>query len=49
MVMGGWGAKHKLYNSEFLDVDPNCNMIRYIIENNKLIITKSDKRIDNNY
>ena len=26
-----------------LDIDPEINMVNYVIENNKLIITKSDK------
>jgi len=29
----------------FLDVNPEEDMVRYTIENNKLIITKSDKKI----
>ena len=28
-----------------LDVNPEEDMIRYTIENNKLIITKSDKKV----
>ncbi|MBD5402907.1 hypothetical protein HDR58_08950 [bacterium] len=30
----------------FLDVNPETDMIRYSIENDKLIITKSDKKIE---
>ncbi len=29
----------------FLDVNPETDMIRYTMENEKLIITKSDKKI----
>ena len=29
-----------------LDVNPQINMIKYTIENDKLIITKSDKNIE---
>lgn len=30
----------------FLDVNPETDMIRYTMENDKLIITKSDKKIE---
>lgn len=29
----------------FLDVNPETDMIRYTMENEKLIITKSDKKV----
>ena len=29
----------------FLDVNPETDMVKYTIENEKLIITKSDKKI----
>ena len=30
----------------FLDVNPEVDMVKYSMENDKLIITKSDKKID---
>ncbi len=32
----------------FLDVNPETDMIRYTMENEKLIITKSDKKVEIN-
>ena len=29
-----------------LDIDPEVNMVKYTVENDKLIITKSDKKVE---
>ena len=41
----GWALSINSTILEFLDVKPEENMIRYSMENEKLIITKSDKKI----
>ena len=43
----GWALSINSVILEFLDVNPRTDMIRYTMENNKLIITKSDKKIEN--
>ena len=42
----GWALCLNSTILQFLDVDPTENMVKYTIENDKLIITKSDKKID---
>lgn len=41
----GWELSINSTILKFLDVDPNINMVQYTIENDKLIISKSDKLI----
>ena len=41
----GWALSINSVILGFLDVNPETDMIRYTIENDKLIITKSDKKI----
>ena len=41
----GWALSINSTILGFLDVDPEKDMVKYNIENNKLIITKSDKKI----
>ena len=41
----GWALSINLTILGFLDVNPETDMVRYSIENDKLIITKSDKKI----
>ncbi len=43
----GWALSINSVILGFLDVDPQTDMVRYTIENDKLIITKSDKKIEN--
>ena len=40
----GWALSINATILGFLDVNPETDMIRYTMENNKLIITKSDKK-----
>lgn len=40
----GWALSINSTILEFLDVDPKTDMINYVMENNKLIITKSTKK-----
>ena len=42
----GWALSINSTILGFLDVDPEVNMVKYEIENNKLIITKSDKKVE---
>ena len=42
----GWALSMNLTILGFLDVDPEVDMVRYTMENDKLIITKSDKKIE---
>lgn len=42
----GWALCLNSTILQFLDINPNENMVNYVMENNKLIITKSDKKID---
>ncbi len=41
-----WVLSVNLTLLALLDIDPEVNMVKYTIENNKLIITKSDKLIE---
>lgn len=41
----GWALSINSTILKILDVDPNINMVQYTIENDKLIISKSDKLI----
>ena len=41
----GWALSINSTILGFLDVNPEENMVRYTMENNKLIISKSDKKI----
>lgn len=43
----GWALSINSTILGFLDVDPEKDMVKYNIENDKLIITKSDKKITN--
>lgn len=42
----GWALCINSTILSFLDVDPEVNMVKYTIENDKLIITKSDKKVE---
>lgn len=42
----GWALSINSTILGFLDVNPEADMVRYVIENDKLIITKSDKKVD---
>ena len=42
----GWALCINSTILQMLDVNPQINMIKYTIENDKLIITKSDRRIE---
>ena len=42
----GWALSINSTILGFLDVDPEVNMVKYVIENDKLIITKSDKKVE---
>ena len=41
----GWALCLNSTILQMLDVDPTENMVKYTLENDKLIITKSDKKI----
>lgn len=41
----GWALSINSTILGFLDVNPETDMVKYTIENDKLIITKSDKKI----
>lgn len=41
----GWALSLNSTILGFLDVDPEINMVKYTMENEKLIITKSSKKI----
>ena len=41
----GWALSINSTILGFLDVNPEVDMVKYVIENDKLIITKSDKKI----
>ena len=41
----GWALSINSVILGLLDVNPETDMVRYTIENEKLIITKSDKKI----
>lgn len=42
----GWALCLNSTILQFLDVDPTENMVTYTMENDKLIITKSDKKVE---
>ena len=42
----GWALSINSTILGFIDVDPEVDMVKYTIENEKLIITKSDKKIE---
>ena len=42
----GWALCLNSLILQFLDVDPTKNMVRYTMENDKLIITKSNKMVE---
>jgi len=42
----GWALSINSTILGFLDVNPETDMVKYTIENDKLIITKSDKKIE---
>lgn len=42
----GWALCINSTILQLLEIDPNINMIKYTVENNKLIITKSNKKIE---
>ena len=42
----GWALSINSTILGFLDVNPEIDMVRYTIENEKLIISKSDKKIE---
>ena len=44
----GWALSINSTILGFLDVNPEIDMVKYVIENDKLIITKSDKNIEKN-
>lgn len=44
----GWALSINQTILGFLDVNPEEDMIRYSMDGNKLIITKSDKKIEHN-
>lgn len=41
----GWALTINSTILGFLDVDPEINMVKYVMENDKLIITKSEKTV----
>lgn len=43
----GWALCINSTILQLLEIDPNINMVKYTIENNKLIISKSEKQIEN--
>lgn len=42
----GWALSINSTILSLMDINPEENMVNYIIENNKLIITKSNKKIE---
>lgn len=42
----GWALSLNQTILGFLDVNPEEDMVRYTMENDKLIITKSDKKVE---
>lgn len=42
----GWALCINSTILQLLDINPNENMVKYTIEKDKLIITKSDKKIE---
>ena len=45
----GWALSINATILALLDVDPEINMVKYRVENDKLIITKSDKNIEKKF
>ena len=43
----GWALSLNATILGLLDINPEENMVRYVVENEKLIITKSDKKVEN--
>ena len=43
----GWAMTLNSTILEFLDVNPEINMVKYILYNDKLVIKKSDKKVNN--
>ena len=43
----GWALSINSTILGLLDINPEENMVRYVVENEKLIITKSDKKVEN--
>ncbi len=43
----GWALSINQTILSLLNVEPEINMVKYVIENDKLIITKSDKLVNN--
>ena len=44
----GWALSINSTILGLLDINPEVNMVKYSIENDKLIITKSEKKVDKN-
>lgn len=42
----GWALSINATMLGFLDVNPETDMVKYTMDNDKLIITKSEKKID---
>lgn len=42
----GWALCINSTILQLLEIDPTVNMVKYTIENNKLIISKSDKLVN---
>lgn len=42
----GWALSINSTILGLLDINPEINMVKYVIEKDKLIITKSDKQIE---
>ena len=42
----GWALCLNSTILEFLGVDPTVNMVEYTMENNRLVITKSEKLVE---
>ncbi len=42
----GWALSINSTMLGFLDVNPETDMVKYTMDNNKLIITKSEKKIE---
>ena len=43
----GWAMTLNSTILEFLDVNPEINMVKYSLYNNMLVIKKSDKKVKN--
>ena len=42
----GWALSINSTILGLLDINPEENMVNYVVEGNKLIITKSDKKVE---